>query len=132
MIKACLDPEMARAWHHMWDKDEFPSELGKVNYLTIHECWVEQGDSQRRPGLHVDSPGIVGLRGEDSETGDEGRGSSHLFRGYHWGGGSACFLPIQGTDDLSYVLRGGIYLSSSLQSSCRAWNCRVRHAAVGR
>ena len=132
MIKACLDPEMARAWHHMWDKEEFPSELGKVNYLTIQECWVEQGTSQRRPGLHVDSPGKVRLRGEDDEPGDKGRGSSQIYRGHHWGEGCAHYVPIEGTNDLSYVLRGGIYLSSSLQSSCRAWNCRVRHAAVGR
>ena len=133
MIKACLDPELERAWHHLWPKDDIPSELGKVNYLTIQECWVEQGTSQRRPGLHVDSPGKVRLRGEEKEPGDKGRGSSQLYKRYHWGKGCAHSVPLEGEGgDLSYVLRGGIYLSSSLQSSCRAWNCSVGHKAVGR
>ena len=137
MIKACLDPlcldpRLERAWHHLGSKEDIPSELGKVNYLTIQESWVEQGSSQRRPGLHVDSPGEVKLRGEENEPGDKGRGSSQPYKGHHWGEGCAHSVPIQGTSDLSYVLRGGIYISSSLQSSSRAWNCSVRHKAVGR
>jgi len=137
MIKACLDPlcldpRLERAWHHLGSKEDIPSELGKVNYLTIQECWVEQGTSQRRPGLHVDSPGKVKMRGEENEPGDKGRGSSQPYKGHHWGEGCAHSVPIQGADDLSYVLRGGIYISSSLQSSCRAWNCSVGHKAVGR
>merc|ERR1711974_63029 len=35
---------------------------GKVNYLTIQESWVDEGSSQRRPGLHVDSPGSVKIK----------------------------------------------------------------------
>jgi len=62
LIQACLSPEMDRSWHHLWDKRRIPSEKGKVNYLTIQESWVEEGSSQRRPGLHVDSPGKVKIR----------------------------------------------------------------------
>eukprot|EP00466_Bigelowiella_natans_P000363 jgi/Bigna1/84904/estExt_fgenesh1_pg.C_10330 len=32
--------------------------IGKVFYLTIHESEVKKGWSQRRPGLHVESPGF--------------------------------------------------------------------------
>merc|ERR1719235_1321564 len=28
----------------------------RVGYLTVVESWVEPGETQRRPGLHVDSP----------------------------------------------------------------------------
>ncbi|KAJ1558683.1 hypothetical protein HK405_013178, partial [Cladochytrium tenue] len=35
-----------------------PEEAGKVGYLTIHEGYVEPGSSQRRPGLHIESPGF--------------------------------------------------------------------------
>ena len=131
MIEACLNPELNRHRSHIWPTHLYPSEVGKVNYLTIQEGWVEAGASQRRPGLHVDSPGEVRLRGEENEPGDKGRGSSQPYKGHHWGEGCAHSVPIQGTSDLSYVLRGGIYLSSSLQSSCRAWNCSVGHKAVG-
>ena len=48
MIKSCLQPEINRAWHHMWPNRKIPSELGKVNYLTIQESWVEEGSTQRR------------------------------------------------------------------------------------
>lgn len=32
------------------------NEKGKIAYLTIHESWVEPGKTQRRPGLHIESP----------------------------------------------------------------------------
>jgi hypothetical protein len=34
-----------------------PSGVGKVLYLTVHESHCEQGQSQRRSGLHVKAPG---------------------------------------------------------------------------
>jgi hypothetical protein len=37
-------------------------ELGKVGYLTIDERRVEAGASQRRPGVHTESPGVVLVR----------------------------------------------------------------------
>ena len=60
-----------------------PSQLGKVWYLTVQDDWVEGGASQRRAGLHVDSPGRVNIanRGEE-EPGMEGRGVSQLFEGH--------------------------------------------------
>jgi len=62
LIQACLAPEMDRSWHHIWPQRRIPSEKGKVNYLTIQESWVDEGSSQRRPGLHVDSPGRVKIK----------------------------------------------------------------------
>ena len=126
MIEACLYPEMERSWHAMWPDNWAKSEIGKVNFLTIQESWVEPGTSQRRPGLHVDSPGRVRIQDTDQAV-IEGKGSSRPYRGHPWGQGCA-----HRGKDRSVILRGGIYLASSLPSSCRAWNCRVAHDAVGR
>ena len=55
-------------------------------YLTIQETEVDPGETQRRPGLHVDNPGTVTVRGtEDREgaQGQEGAGASHKYRGQY-------------------------------------------------
>jgi len=75
LIKACLAPEMDRSWHHLWPARRIPSEKGKVNYLTIQESWVDEGSSQRRAGLHVDSPGRVKIKnGLDTTAGCSQKG----------------------------------------------------------
>merc|ERR1719334_2657629 len=93
MIEACLYPEMERSWNHMWASRTTggKSEIGRVNYLTIQESWVEPGTSQRRPGLHVDSPGVVRIiNNEDNNSGlIEGDGVSAPYRGHPWGSGCA-------------------------------------------
>ena len=70
----------------------------KVYYLTIQEGYVEAGESQRRPGLHVDSLGKVDIRNidkseatEDLFSCDEGQGASQQFKGHRWGMGCAHF-----------------------------------------
>ena len=73
---------------NLWPRDEVPSQLGKVWYLTVQEGWVEGGASQRRAGLHVDSPGRVNIGNweeEEEEGGMEGRGVSQLFEGHRYG-----------------------------------------------
>ena len=47
---------------------------------------MDPGETQRRPGLHVDSPGTVTVRDtEDREgtQGHEGAGASHKYRGQY-------------------------------------------------
>jgi len=43
--------------HYQAMIDQCPVELGEVGYLTIHESYVKPGESQRRSGLHTESPG---------------------------------------------------------------------------
>jgi len=137
MIQSCLKPETARARWHMWPRRDFPSELGKVNYLTIQESWVEEGTSQRRPGLHVDSPGAVKIKDQIVDGCLKGKGSSQPYKGHRWGGGCAHEVLERRNDDDEpdlglLVCRGGIYIASSVSSSCRAWNCAVKQEVVGR
>ena len=49
------------------------SDLGKVYYLTVQESSVEAGQSQRRPGLHVDRPGQVKMKSESARDVTRGR-----------------------------------------------------------
>ncbi|KAJ1564859.1 hypothetical protein HK405_013772, partial [Cladochytrium tenue] len=59
-----------------------PDEAGKVGYLTIHECHVEPGTSQRRPGLHIESPGYF----QGAEDGSD-YAAEFKHKMLHWGAG---------------------------------------------
>ena len=103
---------------------------------------LRPGWAQRRPGLHVDSPGSVLMR-TDSALGpsSEGRGQARPYSGHHWGLGCCHYVGpgakghVQpGSDEHEgyFVLQGGIFLASSLPNSCRVWDCAVAQEAVGR
>ena len=67
LINLCIGHHSDREHHHIWNRREYPSDIGKVYYLTIQESSVKPGKSQRRPGLHVDSPGMVKIKNQDGE-----------------------------------------------------------------
>ena len=143
LLNTCLIPQINRERGHFWPKDMIPSDLGKIYYLTVQENWVEAEVSQRRPGLHVDSPGSVKIKGEDhdyqnqSDLDQEGNGKSQLYRGHRWGNGCAHSIGQQNVDEYDmgipnvYAMQGGIYLASSVSDSCRAWNCSVDSDVIG-
>ena len=68
-------------------------------------------------------------------VGEEGNGDADTYRFHPWGGGCAHqIVNAEGnrfTAD-GFVLQGGIYLASSVASSCKAWNCQVAADAVGK
>ena len=139
LIRACLRPQRERDYCHLWPKREIPSDMGKVYYLTIQESWVEPGNSQRRPGLHVDSPGSVKFKGEDHDAKHQGldlvgNGKSKHYNGHQWGLGCAHYIGEQNEEldeSNSYVMQGGIYIASSVSGSSRVWNCGIDPEAVG-
>ncbi len=83
-----------------------PSELGKVCYLTVTESFVKVGETQRRDGLHIEAPGSV-------KTGASFQAATE----HRWGTGVA-YSPDE--------LRGGIFMSSSVDRSCKVWNALVK------
>ena len=85
-------------------------EQGKIGYLTIQESFVEKGLSQRRPGIHTESPGVLMLKGGNGQL-------DHRLYHFSWG---------QGACSIRQVLKGGIYMASSVPNSCRIWNCQIR------
>ena len=143
LIEACLRPQYERRYWHLWPKSKIPSDIGKVYYLTIQESWVEPGNSQRRPGLHVDSPGSVKIKGEDHDTKHQGldlkgNGKSKRYSGHRWGFGCAHYVGEQNEElkereiqSSVYVMQGGIYVASSVSDSSRVWNCSIDPMAVG-
>lgn len=81
----------------------------KVFYLTVQESFVRVGETQRRAGLHVESPaGIIkgGRIIEYSENDEE-------YNGIAWGMGNwdrECKYPVD-----------GIYIASNISDSCKVW-----------
>ena len=85
------------------------SERDKIGYLTIHESFVEKGTSQRRPGIHTESPGVLMLKGGEGK-------SDHDCKLYRWGDGIVT---------ITQRLQGGIYMASNVANSCKVWNCEI-------
>ncbi|GAQ81043.1 hypothetical protein KFL_000690220 [Klebsormidium nitens] len=91
----------------MCKRAALPAKFNQVAYLTIHESLVPIGESQRRPGLHVERPGEIrdGGLAKTLET-------SHRF----WGGG----YKAAGQNELT----DGIYMASNTKTSSarrQAW-----------
>ena len=133
MIKCCLQPEIWKSSWHAWPRKSHPSDLGKVYFLTIQESFVEPGTSQRRPGLHVDSPGKVVIKNASAtDNVEKGKGWAQAFEGHHWGMGCAHIVGRnEWFEDQCLVVRDGIYMASSVEDSCKVWNCQVAPEAVG-
>ena len=133
MIQCCLKPEIYKGKWHAWPRKFHPSDIGKVYYLTIQESFVEPGTSQRRPGLHVDSPGKVELKNATAEDNVErGKGTAQGYGGHYWGMGCAHIIDsnFEWNDEQCLVVKDGIYLASSVKASCRVWNCQVAPEAI--
>lgn len=102
MIRACPTP--------LWDMHSVHSEahMGSVAYLTICEGPVQVGISQRRPGMHIERPGVIR---------DGGRVLTDvydpLYKQIAWGLG--CFsrngLPVD-----------GIFMASNVSNSCKIYS----------
>ena len=101
----------------------------KICYLSIHESFVEQNKTQRRPGLHVETPGKCG----NALTEDEILKEDEIK---HRNGFGHCLIHKEGIIswgrgwyDEAEV--GGIYMASNLDNSCIAWDCKIDGDAVG-
>ncbi|KAI9312049.1 hypothetical protein DFJ73DRAFT_787836 [Zopfochytrium polystomum] len=93
-----------------------PKEFGKVGYLTIDERWVEPGDTQRRPGLHIEAH--CDVLAEDAEvrsSGDASPDDAPPARRI-WGKRRRDILTIE----------GGHFLASNVSASCRVCDCVLR------
>lgn len=74
---------------------------------------MAKGTSQRRPGLHTESPGFVTVQSEVS--------ISPLYRSHAiWGGGT---FGAQG-------IVGGIYMISSVAFSTKVYHCKITDAGL--
>jgi len=86
-------------------------ELNKVGYLTIHESEVLPDTSQRRGGIHTESPGYFRLPCNVTCT----------YVNAGWGGGYYT----------RFHYHGGIYMASNIDNSCYVWDCSVSSEIIG-
>ncbi|XP_028405631.1 uncharacterized protein LOC114528213 isoform X2 [Dendronephthya gigantea] len=93
-------------------------EMGEIGYLTIHESYVDKGTSQRRPGLHTESPGVVLMK--------DAKGCL-IQRYIAWGLGLS-YHRFEGLD--RDLFEGGIYMASNVANSCKVWNCEIVRPGV--
>lgn len=102
---------LPEAYHHYWPIIEAcqvhvaKSDLGEVAYLTIQESLVPAGQSQRRGGIHVESPGTLTASGK------------FVKERYNWGCGFVNW-------DESRI-EGGMFMASNVPNSCQAWNVKL-------
>lgn len=98
-------------------------EFGRVCYLTIQESEVDGGTSQRRPGIHTESPGVLmrpSSRGAWRVVATE---KMHVPSAFRWGRG---FYSTSGENG---HLQGGLYLASNVDQSTRVWDVKVSNPA---
>jgi len=106
-------------YQHYWPMIEecyIPmQELGKIGYLTIHESHVQKDNCQRRPGLHIETPGVVMT--------EDGKYQDHPFM---WGCG---LLRVYREEDDEYPhlprVEGGIYMANSVKDTCMVWDASI-------
>jgi hypothetical protein len=132
LIQICSKPEASKKHNHWFSN----SELGQVCFLTVHESFVEAGKSHRRAGMHTDNPGKVLIRRKPQQktnapasAGNEGIGVSSRFKKHCWGLGGCHIInninDRDGSDGHVMVLRGGIYMASTVDDTCEVWNCKI-------
>ena len=88
-------------------------ETGKVGYLTVHESYIEAGTAQRRPGLHIESPGWVA---DDRFAMSDNSCAMTPGREHGWGVGK-----FYGPDQYE----GGFYMASSVADTSQVWDALV-------
>lgn len=110
IIADCVRPQwiINHATEYMNKSHEYVS---KVAYLTIHEGWVEAGQSQRRPGVHIESPLVSCKKTSDIQD-------QEILQALAWGMGCWC----GGDRGIPYQ---GIFVAHNIPESSKAWRCIV-------
>ena len=125
--EACSVPQ--EYWHYLPLLCACPlsrSDWGYVGYLTIQESVIlEENATQRRTGLHTDSPGLQ-ARPQHGGNRTAVQIVSDFPATLAWGRGYFDTDAVNGQYD------GGIFLASNVAASTRVWNARVmRDEAIG-
>ena len=84
-----------------------------ITYLTINEGYVPVGQTQRRPGLHIERPGSI-CKGDGGQL--IGKDDPRHYP-IVWGGGLF--------DAERRVPVGGLFVASTVSDTCMVWPCKV-------
>jgi hypothetical protein len=92
----------------------------KCAYLTIDERSVVDGQSQRRPGLHVESPGVLPVQAQvDAPFRIALPGGRYTPGAEHYWG--------QGMMMRDERVEGGIFMASNIANTTAVWNCHINN-----
>lgn len=87
-------------------------------YLTVHESIVPDGETQRRPGIHIERPLALKKSGRVYKREDPYNYESE-YHSLAWGLGYRC--PHNG------VPVDGIYMASNIDNSCEVYSCIIKN-----
>ena len=93
--------------------DTVASNMDKICYLTVHESIVKKGETQRRPGIHIEQskPGGRFVEEQLSRNGNE-------YKSLRWGLGTinSDGFPID-----------GIYMATNIANSCKIYDVLINN-----
>jgi hypothetical protein len=112
IIKECRKYIKSYVLFEKQELENFSDIQHRIAYLTVDERPVShRGASQRREGLHVESPGSM----RPEEIIDKGHYTPDLGYYHRWG---------MGRSDGEYLV-GGIFIVSNMANSTAVWNSKV-------
>ena len=102
-------------------------EYGQIGYLTIHESEVmEEQTSQRRKGIHTESPGTIYYNPTTYTVSNGTRSKWEIQKNASltvaWGRGNF-HENFQDT----CTFEGGLYMASNVTNSTKVWNCEIQN-----
>jgi len=105
------DRSLAQPWPKLTS-----GQVGCVGYLTVHESAVPLGKSQRRSGLHAESPGSLGRALARAVPGMQTGTHVHHYPAW-WGGGCYTCSPADEARGMEgeFRLTGGIFMASTVR-----------------
>jgi hypothetical protein len=112
--KQSLPDDLQSYWGMIEACPYVQEEVGKIAYLTVHESYVDTNKSQRRGGLHIESPGFF--------ADDVHAESFHPGVEHPWGMG-VFFSPDK--------YEGGIYIASNRSDTTEVWDALVDSSVPG-
>ena len=108
--KESLPEEYHQYWPMIEKYGNDVSSSGSICYLTIQESMVLANTSQRRPGLHIETPGCVDNLPPKFRL---GMGQNSVL---HWGN---VYMEMH--------CKGGIIMASTEPESCKLYNVRIKN-----
>jgi hypothetical protein len=116
-------PEDLRCYYYLIEQCPYAKEeIGQVGYLTVHESYVTADTTQRRQGLHIESPGVFVDHDDPNNKNIDATASFTPGIEHHWGCG-VFFGPDR--------YEGGIYFASSVSNTSCVWDALVDKAVPG-
>ena len=132
----CLLPHFIKPYWHIIEQciilslQNNNNEIGKIWFLTIQESFVKKDTSQRRPGLHTESPGVLYIKDDNLSTSrdlflNEAETVVEVQNGGGFSEVSSIFAAWGRGVEINEVIKGGIFMASNIAESCKIWNCEI-------